>query len=244
MTSQSKYDRILGYYEPQFKTPFETTKALIKVLKDKNLVANGDSVMDIGCASGAIAYSVAKEYSQSKFLGLDYNQTAIDIGHDLLKKYPCPNLNLAFGDWFKLSPELMGKFRGIFNVHTLCTLKEIEPAISALAKLNPEWILIKSLFYPGPLDTFIHIHDHTETVLSNDSPDADFNVFSLTNTQKIFSKHGYSKLEAIPFNIGMNFPQPADGARGTYTRNIEGEPFAQFSGPVYLPWYFVLAKRG
>jgi hypothetical protein len=46
-----------------------------------------------------------------------------------------------------------------------------------------------------------------------------------------------------PFTITVDLPKPKDGQRGTYTVRTEWNKRSQFSGPVYLPWHFVLAVR-
>ena len=56
-------------------------------------------------------------------------------------------------------------------------------------------------------------------------------------------ENGYSNFIFEKFEIGKKLVRPKNGERGTFTIQSEFSEFTQFSGPVYLPWYFVAATR-
>jgi hypothetical protein len=124
----------------------------------------------------------------------------------------------------------------------LCTQKNFEDAASSILRLNPNWIAFNSLFYNGPLDVLIHIRDRTSD-LADDNPDADFNIHSLQHANEYMFNNGYHLCASEPFDIGLKLPAPADGSRGTYTVTTQWSDFTQFSGPVHLPWHFLLYRR-
>ena len=119
----------------------------------------------------------------------------------------------------------------------------MEQALDALFDLNPKWIALNSLFYDGPCDVLIHIRDYTRTEITDDCPDADFNIFSLERMKNYCSENGYLDFKFQKFQIPFDIQRPENKGRGTYTIKTEFDNRAQFSGPVYLPWYFVIAKK-
>lgn len=150
---------------------------------------------------------------------------------------------MEYGDWYNLDNRYKDYFDGVFSVHSLCTLKHIELPIKNLIDLNPRWIAMNSLFYEGPLDVLIHIRDHTNPDNSDDNPDADFNIFSLDRLKEFFRENGYPNFAFQRFQISRDLEKPADNGRGTHTVKTEFDDRAQFSGPVFLPWYFIVASK-
>ena len=45
----------------------------------------------------------------------------------------------------------------------------------------------------------IHIRDHNNKKINDKNPNADFNIFSLTKTEKIFKKNGYNLIVKRPY---------------------------------------------
>ncbi len=212
-------------------------------LTRNNCFIPNTEVMDIGAGAGANIFYFAKKHKRIKFTGFDYNKKLVDTGKSVLKKNNLPNVSLEYGDWFKLPKSLRNRFAGIINIHTLCVFKELTPALHALIELNPAWMAFNSLFYEGPLDVIIHIREYKPNSYSDNNPDGDFNIFSLPFLKRYMNKHGYSKFMYKKFYIPVDLPKPKDGSRGTYTVKTDFEKRSLFSGPVYLPWYFVLASK-
>ena len=77
--------------------------------------------------------------------------------------------------------------------------------------------------------------------ISDTDPDADFNIHSLPNTKKIFKKYGYRVVKTKQYFPKKKIFKPK--GRGSYTIKSEFNKNTTFSGPVYLPWYFLLAKK-
>jgi SAM-dependent methyltransferase len=229
--------------EYQFDHPYYSTIEFERFLNEHGCFLPGTRIMDIGSGLGANLCYFARRHADVGFLGVDYNHEKVEIGKRLLEKRQLTGATLAFGDWFDLPTEYRGTFDGIFNCHTLCCFKRIEPAIQTLISLRPRWVAFNALFYDGPLDVLIHIRDYTYPAIADDNPDGDFNVFSLSNMTAVLEAGGYRLSAVKPFYPPVELSKPRDGARGSFTVNTEMHPRTLFSGPVHLPWHFVLAER-
>ncbi len=239
------FERATDHALSQFTRPLYSTIAYDAFLAKHECFRDG-KVMDMGAGPGSVMNYMAKNHPNVDFLGVDYNEFNTKLAQGIEHNQGISNISFEAGDWFDLSKSYKGAFDGIFSVHSLCCFKRIEPAIEALAKLEPRWISFNSLFYEGPLDVMIHIRDHSDhsdSKIADDNPDADFNIFSLDLTRDCFAKAGYKKLTFERFEIPVQMPRMPEGKRGTYTVTTEWSPRTQFSGPVHLPWYFVLAQR-
>ena len=114
-----------------------------------------------------------------------------------------------------------------------------------LIKLKPKWIAINSLFYRGEVDVLIHIRE-TKSIYSmnykDNDPDGDFNIFSINNLKRLLKNKNYKITKIHEF-----FPKEQiiinKKFRGTYTIKTEINKNTCFSGPVYLPWHFILIEK-
>ena len=184
------------------------------------------------------------------FYGIDYNREIVRwVNEDLWVNninYKLDNLKLIYGDWNKPKSIIESinnsKIKCILSVHSLCTQKKFSDAIQKLISLDPEFIAINSLFYKGPIDVLIHIREYTSN-LPDDNPDGDFNIHSLTEADKFMESKGFKNIATEFFEINLDLPKPSNGERGTYTIHSSISKYTQFSGPVFLPWHFVLYKR-
>ncbi len=225
----------------QFRRPLYSTVMFEKFL-DKHNCFTVKEVLDIGCGCAAVTSYMAARHPETHFVGADYNKFLIKTAKDIPFNRGIGNLEFKTANLMN-PPPLLRNCDGIYSVHTLCCFKRIEGVIDSLSKLNPEWIAFNSLFYEGPLDVLVHIRDHERPEIKDDNPDGDFNIFSLHNAKSHFEKRGYRYFYFEKFEIPKEIKKPAGGRRGTYTIKSEISPRTQFSGPVYLPWYFVLASK-
>lgn len=253
-------ENIIGYIHKDYLSPKQSTICLIEFLKkripelslnrtkeDNNL----QTFVDLGSGGCSGLYPIAKEFEKFEFIGLDYNRKIIDWVNDFWasengKKFNLPNLSAEYADWNL--PETVNKILKKNNVlvllaiHSLCTVKNLSKVLTPILKHKPKHLVFNSLFYDGPLDAFIHIKDYNIEIDDN-NPDADFNIHSIPRFRNFLEKLGYKNFYFEPFDIGFNLPRPFDNGRGTYTINTEFSKYSQFSGPVYLPWYFVHAEK-
>jgi len=227
----------------QIERPYYSTIAFEEFLRRHGVWKPQTEVIDIGTGIGANLFYFRERNPEIEFVGLDYNQQKIEQGRQVVADRGVSGISLEAGDIWKLPSSWTGRFDGITVIHTLCVFRRIEPFIETLTALRPRWIAINSLFYPGPLDVLIHIRDHEHPEIADDNPDGDFNIFSLNRTAEVFGAQGYRLTQTEGFYPRAPLAKPSDGRRGTYTMSTDFSPRTQFSGPVHLPWHFLLAQR-
>lgn len=240
------------YIINDFDNPKESTKSFFNFLeKNKCLDCNPkEIILDIGAGGSSGTFYSAQRKREMMFYGIDYNREIVRwVNEDLWVNninYKLDNLKLIYGDWNKPKSIIESinnsKIKCILSVHSLCTQKKFSDAIQKLISLDPEFIAINSLFYKGPIDVLIHIREYTSN-LPDDNPDGDFNIHSLTEADKFMESKGFKNIATEFFEINLDLPKPSNGERGTYTIHSSISKYTQFSGPVFLPWHFVLYKR-
>ena len=238
------------YIINDFNNPKVSTKSFFNFLQKYNSLdcMSNEIILDIGAGGCSGTAYFAKKKKSVDFYGVDYNKELVKWVNEVLwvenKQYKLENLNLIYGDWNNpeaIKKDVKGsKIKCIISVHSLCTQKNFRDSMESLISLDSEFIAINSLFYNGPLDVLIHIRDNK---ITDDNPDADFNIHSLTEADKFMLSKGYKNIFTEFFEINLDLPKPLNGERGTYTINSSISKYTQFSGPVFLPWHFVLYKR-
>ena len=106
--------------------------------------------------------------------------------------------------------------------------------------MGADWIAVSSLFYDGPIECKVEMHDFSER---RGGKTAFYNIYSLEKIKNIFQSYGYGSFFTKKFVIGVDLERPGDRGIGTYTRKLEDGERLQFSGPLFLPWYFVAASK-
>jgi len=248
------HEHIYEYVRNDFFNPKISSIKFVEFLKKNKLINNKDKnglCLDLGSGPGSGTYYIAKHFPNVNFVGIDYNKKLIKWANDFFKKkagskFKLKNLKIEFGDW-NFPDQILkkinnNKIQTLISVHSLCTQKKFEDAAKKIIDLNPKIIVFNSLFYEGPLDVRIHINDRNSN-LEEHNPDADFNIHSLDAAKEFLKTKGYKKIIFEKFNIGEKISKPKNGKRGTYTINSDFGEYTQFSGPVYLPWYFVAAIK-
>tara|TARA_Y100000589_G_scaffold53715_1_gene44647 strand:- start:1736 stop:2533 length:798 start_codon:yes stop_codon:yes gene_type:complete len=61
-------------------------------------IKNGENVLDVGCGNGSVAISIAKEFLNSKIIGIDINKDNIQFANKKLKENDLKNLIFINGD--------------------------------------------------------------------------------------------------------------------------------------------------
>lgn len=210
------------------------------------LIQNGaldkttNSVLDIGCGYGSQIQYFSRKHPNINFTGWDYSRKKIYIARILNKssknKFLIQNL-------LKINRSKSYGFDLMFSIHTLCCFKNINKVLESITKVKSKFIAINSLFYDGPLDVLIHIRDLANPKIKDDNPDGDFNIHSLQSVKQILLYNGYKLVKIKKYFPKYKIKKPQKKKRGSYTIRTEFNKHTVFSGPVHLPWYFLLAKK-
>ena len=224
----------------QLHNTYQSTISFFNFLKKNKVLSKPRlNLLDAGCGIGANILYYSKKLPKAKFFGIDYLKERIKYAKNFNKN---PNVEFFVEDMLNNKKIIKKKIDIITCVHTLCCFKKIDIPLKYMFKYKPNWIAINSLFYEGPLDVLIHIRDH-DSEIKDDNVNSDFNIFSLTNFKKILKKTNYKIYKFQPFFPYKKIPKPLKGKRGSFTIKTEFSNKSTFSGPVYLPWYFVLLKK-
>tara|TARA_B100000795_G_C22712430_1_gene404098 strand:+ start:97 stop:792 length:696 start_codon:yes stop_codon:yes gene_type:complete len=224
----------------QLKKPYESTIAFYKVLLKLNcLNKDTKNIIDIGAGRGPTAKYLISKTKNINFLCVDYQKKCIKEGAKLNKS---SRIKFKILDILKSVKSVQNKFDGLTAVHSLCCFKKLDVVIKNMCKIKPKWIAINSLFYRGNLDVMIHMIDYNNKD-SNKYPNGDFNIFSIVKLKEIFKKNGYKVSYIKPYFPKNKIKKLENSGRGSFTMKTDLHPNTTFSGPVYLPWYFVVAKK-
>tara|TARA_B100000767_G_scaffold73582_1_gene70249 strand:- start:1344 stop:2048 length:705 start_codon:yes stop_codon:yes gene_type:complete len=225
----------------QFNKPYDSTIAFYELLlKLKLLNKNTKNIIDIGTGIGSNLKFFSSKNKNINFLGTDYDISKIKKGQELNTN---PKIKFKKLNILKSIKSFQNKFDGLICIHTLCCFKELDVVIGNFCKIKPKWIAINSLFFDGDLDILIHMRDHKNKKLKDNNPDADFNIFSLKRIKEIFKKNGYQIISKNPYFPKKKIKKLEKGKRGSHTIKTEIHRYTTFSGPVNLPWHFIVAKK-
>ena len=239
-------DYQLSYHTRQFQTPYQSTIAFCDWLEELGLLPGGAdrTIADFGGGMGANAYYMAKRFSVSKIISIDLNPDLVSKGEKLLSSLmPDGQVEVEVDDWYNLDARHTGRYEGIVSYQCLSWLPEIDSAISALAKLESKWIACTSLFFEGDVETEIKVRDHYNSAGGLPYRDSFYNIYSLPRTKKLFEKLGFSGFSFKAFEMPIDLSKPTTGGLGTYTEATAVGRRFQLSGPLLMPWYFIMATR-
>ena len=225
----------------QLHKPYESTIRFEKFLKENRLLTKKtNKIIDIGSGIGSNLHYFSKKNNGIKFTGSDYDKKRISLANKLNRN---KNINFEFLDILKFNKKFVNQYDGLVSIHALCCFKSLDKVIKNMCKIKPKWIAINSLFHKGDLDVLIHIRDYNQPKLKDSNPNSDFNIFSLSQIKKEFKKYNYKLVKVSPYFPKKPISKPKFNRRGSYTIKTEFNKLSTFSGPVYLPWHFILAKK-
>lgn len=95
-----------------------------------------------------------------------------------------------------------------------------------------------TLIYEGNIDCRIVVSEPTRPRESY------YNIFGLPTLTAAMAHEGYNIVKYQPFNIDIDLPKNnSPDFMCTYTINTESGSRLQCSGPLHLPWGFVMFER-
>ena len=226
----------------QYLNVYQSTIAFDQFLTKK--FKNSKTIIDVGCGEGGTLSFYTKKYRHIKFYGIDYRSQNINMSKKYFRKLKLTN-NVKFKKvniLKKINDKDLKNPDGIISQKTFCTFKEIKKPLGNLIKLKPSWIGLNSLFFEGEMDVLIHPRHRNinDRIYKDNDPDGDFNIFSITNLSRYLKTVNYKISKIKPFFPNKRINKI--GKIGTYTMKTELSDKTCFSGPIFLPWYFILIE--
>ena len=222
----------------QLNNVYETTKELEKILINLKLLKKGKNIVDFGCGFGSAIQYLSSKHPNIRFFGCDKNKKILEIAKTYTDN---KNLRYLYQDFLNFKKnKLLENISCVFNIHTLCCFKNPQKFIKSTTHMKPEFIIIKSLFYDGPINTFIHTEDLGEANKKN--IDGDLNIFSKQMIIDFYKKLNYKYISYKPFFIKKKLTRDKKSGRKSYTIKFNNR-LNTFTGPVYLPWGFIIFKK-
>jgi SAM-dependent methyltransferase len=238
---QDKVNR--DYHERQFREPYRSTIAFCNWLEAERFMSPESElrILDLCSGTGANIYYLSKRYPNSTFLGVDINADNVERGNAFFQSRSTDKCRLEAGDIYNLNQKYVSGFDGVVSFQSLMALPEFEGPLRAMAKLEPRWIALTSLFYDGPVSCTIDITEYDDDLAQNRS--GFYNVYSLPVVKKQMQANGYRDFRFTPFEIDVDLPRSRQGLMSTFTEKLEDGRRLQISGPLLMPWYFIAGTR-
>src|SRR5688500_16678700 len=172
-------DYELEYHERQFREPYRSTVAFCNWLETSGFLVRESKIriLDLGSGAGANVHYMSQRYPESSFVGVDINPELVEHGNSFFESSGIRNCRLEVGDLYNLDPEHLSGFDGVVSLQTLSWLPNFSAPIEAIAKLQPKWIALTSLFYDGPVSCTIEVSQYDEELQRNWS--GFYNVYSI-----------------------------------------------------------------
>lgn len=234
----------MDFHRRQVVRPYRSTVALADFLERNNALGKASEkqcVLDVAAGMGQVTYYLANRFATTHFHALELHPELVLQANNLLVTRH--NASAAQGDLFTPPPNLRGSCAGVMLVNTLNGLDNAQGALKALTSLDARWIFISSLFHDGPVECDIIVRDYTKSTLTSDHTVCRYNVFSMPRVLETLSALGYADSVHEEFVIDIDLPEPADKGMGTFTVRDETGHRMQMSGPLNMPWRFLLARR-
>lgn len=226
------------YHYGQYRKTYRSTEVFIDWIGNK--IEKSQSVCDLACGGGANLHYMAKKYPNVKFEGIDIEPNNINIAKTMITE---SNVEVFCGDILNLPDALINKYSGITCFQTLSWLPEYNNAIRSIARLNPDWIAISSLFYDGNVEYKIEVSDYTRKENNSDRMQSYYNIYSIPRIKELFRELGYNHFEYKSFDIDIDIEKTVSDGLHTYTRRMEDGSRIQISAGLMLPWYFIIASK-
>ena len=212
-----------SYHVNQYAEPYRSTVKFEEFIKEK--LHGAELVIDAGSGSGAPTHYLASKHPGTKFTGLE-------ISRELLASSKIKD-NLTFERDDLTNLKVRFDVDGVTLIQVLSWLPGYETALHQIAtRVRPKWIAASTLLWPGDIDCNIVVREHKRP------RESFYNIYGLPGLMRFMAGEGYPLGQYRPFNIDIELPQSSPDYMKSFTSNGE-----LFSGPLYLPWGFVMFER-
>jgi hypothetical protein len=231
------------YHERQFKEPYRSTVAFCDWIESINLINAGGrlNILDLCSGAGANMYYMSNRYPHMSFTGIEINKALVEYGNTMFSQHGLSQCILEVGDLYNLNSKYKGYFDGIIMFQTLNCLPDFMAPVQAMINLSPKWIASTFLAYDGYVSCSIEVTEFNRDFTPH--RESFSNIYSLPLVKEYLSDNGYPNINVIPFEIDIDLPKPNDTLMTTFTQTLEDGHRLQISGPLLMPWYFIVAKK-
>jgi SAM-dependent methyltransferase len=229
------------YHLKQYTEPKYYTLELLDLFGRAGLDKGSKFIVDFGCGGGAVTNIFASKYPDVSFLGLDVNPYYVDLARS--KKEA--NSDFEVFDLYKDVQRLNGRvIDGVFSFQTLSWMEDYDMFIELLHQTKPGFSFVTSLFFEGQVDARILIKDYSRRMGEMDHRSSHYNIYSIPRFNDRLREIGYFIDQALPFEIGVDLPKPADTqGMSTYTVKTDDDRRLQISGPILMSWHTLVIRR-
>lgn len=213
----------LAYHENQKAEPYRSTVHFAEFIRGN--MAGAEQVIDAGCGAGGPTNYLAQTFPSTQFTG-------IDVSRDLIERAE-PSHNLDFEVESLEALKVRFDVDGVTLLQVLSWMPNYEQPLHQIAtRIRPKWIAFSTLIYPGDIDAKIVVTEHRRPRQSY------YNVYGMPGMIRFMAKERYRLVKAQQFEIDVKLPPVDPNLMGTWTAHG-----LQFSGPLILPWAFVMFER-
>lgn len=222
----------LAYHRRQ-AIPYRSTVHFADFIRDK--IEDRNLIFDLGCGAGHPTAYLADEFRNAYFVGGEISPRLVAEAN-----MHRTSTNLAFRPMNLLSLPPVPNVSGVTCIQVLSWMPDYKPPLEQIFfKIAPRWVAVSSLFYPGEISCRIEVDEAIRPRKSH------YNIYSIPQVANFVEKYGYYLSKETEFDIDINLPKPDDpNIMQTYTvQTLELEKKLQFSGPLHLPWHFLMFER-
>jgi len=241
----------MEYFTRQIEKPYQSTIAFFDFLESVISIGSDTLIVDACCGSGSNTIYAARRFGLKHTIGFDYQEEFLALA----QKYYAESLNtkrqnITFKkmdiyntkELRKSIKQQAQKVDGIIFLQTMSWLTKWKKSLDGLSRIKSKWLAMSSLFYEGKIEAEITIKTYADSEKQvNAFP---YNVYSKPLVEKYLKKLGFKELHWQKFTIESPLTKPTDiDKMGTYTVETKGGDLMQVSGPILMPWYFLIAIR-
>jgi hypothetical protein len=106
------------------------------------------------------------------------------------------------------------------------------------------YVVTNSLFTDALVGVKIEVTQYNDESLAEKVGPVPYNIYCLDRFCAECHRAGASSVVSTDFEIDVDLPRPAHRHMGTYTEKLESGRRLQISGPLLMPWKFVLLRKG
>ena len=225
------------YHLRQLKSPYESTKALLDFCRQNIDISKISSILDLACGTGVNSFYLAdNDFESKKFFGYDLSEDAINIGNNYKNNNKCSNVDLSVEDLYKIL-EGDNNYDMTMFVQTLFAMEDAYECLEGIMKITNRYVVLLSLFTEDSLEVMTKV----KSVEQGDT-EYIFNIIPISKLEIFANQRGYKLASYQPFEINIELSRKGNGL-GSYTKKKENGKLDTFTGPIYLPWGFVLLER-